>query len=120
MAGTPSGSSREKAANAWKNHFSPLPAQAFEDPNLAFTTYARLAEAVDRQYRGRIDKVHKIWRNFEEFLFEDLKDHEKEFTFLLKRDRSLARRIIDNYIHGLEYRKWFLAADLLKEMPGIK
>lgn len=116
MTGTPSGFSREKSGSAWKNHFSPLPAQAFEDPNLAFTTYARLSEAVDRQYRGRIDKVQKIWRNFEEFLFEDLKDHEKEFAFLLKRDRSLARRIIDNYIHGLEYRKWFLAAELLKEM----
>ena len=36
--------------------------------------------------------------------------------FLLKNNRSLARRIIDNYIHGLEYRKWFLAAELLKEM----
>ncbi len=116
MAGTPGGSSREKAESAWKNHFSPLPAQAFEDPDLAFTTYARLSEAVDRQYRGRIEKVQKIWRNFEEFLFEDLKDHEKEFSFLLQSDRSLARRIIDNYIHGLEYRKWFLAADLLKEM----
>ncbi len=116
MAATPSGSSREKADSAWKNHFAPLPAQAFEDPTLAFTTYARLSEAVDRQYRGRIEKVQKIWRNFEEFLFEDLKDHEKEFSYLLQRDRSLARRIIDNYIHGLDYRKWFLAAELLNEM----
>lgn len=116
MASAPDGFSREKADSAWKNHFAVLPAQAFADPNLAFTTYARLSEAVDREYRGRIEKVQKIWRNFEEFLFEDLKDHEKEFSFLLQRDRSLARRIIDNYIHGLEYRKWFLAADLLNEM----
>jgi dipeptidase len=112
----PSGSSRESAEASWKSHFIPLPAQAFEDPNLAFNTYARLSEAVDRQYRTRIEKVQKVWRNFEEFLFSDLKDHEKEFVFLLKNNRDLARHIIDNYIHGLEYRKWFMAAELLKEM----
>ena len=27
---------------------------------------------VDRQYRGRIEKVQKVWRNFEDFLFADL------------------------------------------------
>lgn len=116
LASTPGGSSRETADGAWKNHFGPVPAQALDDPNLSFTTYARLSEAVDRQYRARIEKVQKIWRNFEEFLFDDLKDHEKEFSFLLQSDRNLARRIIDNYIHGLEYRKWFLAAELLNEM----
>lgn len=116
MASTPGGSSREKSDSAWKNHFTPIPTQAFEDPNLSFTTYSRLSEAVDRQYRAHIDKVQKNWRNFEEFLFDDLKDHEKEFSFLLQSDRGLARRIIDNYIHGLEYRKWFLAQELLKEI----
>jgi hypothetical protein len=45
-----------------------------------------------------------------------VKDHEKEFAFLLENNRTLARRIIENYIHGLEYRKWFMAAELLKEM----
>ena len=64
---------------------------------------------------SRIEKTQKVWRNFEDFLFGDLKDHEKEFIFLLKNNRALARKIIDNYIHGLEYRKWFLAAELLKE-----
>lgn len=116
MAEVPGGSSRENAESAWKNHFLPLPAQALEDTGLAFNAYARLSEAVDRQYRDRIEKVQKVWRNFEEFLFNDLKDHEKEFTFLLKNNRGLARRIIENYIHGLEYRKWFLASELLKEM----
>jgi dipeptidase len=112
----PGGSSRESAEASWKSHFSPLPAQAFEDPSLAFNTYARLSEAVDRQYRTRIEKVQKVWRNFEEFLFSDLKDHEKEFAFLLQNNRGLARRIIDNFMQGLEYRKWFMAAELLKEM----
>ncbi len=116
MGSAPLGSSRERPEPAWKSHFAPLPAQAFDDPGLSFTTYARLSQAVDRRYRERIDKVAKIWRNFEEFLFDDLKSHEKEFAFLLQSDRPLARRIIDNYLHGLEYRKWFLAAELLKEM----
>jgi dipeptidase len=116
MAEIPGGFSRENAESAWKNRFLPLPAQAPEDAGLATHTYARLSEAVDRQYRERIEKVQKVWRNFEEFLFGDLKDHEKEFTFLLQTNRGLARRIIENYIHGLEYRKWFLASELLKEM----
>ena len=70
---------------------------------------------VDRQYKNRIEKTQKVWRNFEDFLFGDVKSHEKEFIFLLKGNKSVARKIIDNYIHGLEYRKWFLAAELLKE-----
>ncbi len=116
MENAPEGASREKADAAWRNHFLPLPAQAFDDPGHSFSAYARLSEAVDRQYRARIEKVQKVWRNFEEFLFDDLKEHEKEFSFLLEGDRPVARRIIENYVHGLEFRKWFLALDLLKEM----
>ena len=116
MAGVPGGASRENPESAWKNHFTPLHGQVLDDVGLSFTTYARLSETVDRQYRSRIEKVQKVWRNFEEFLFGDVKDHEKEFAFLLENNRALARRIIENYIHGLEYRKWFLATELLKEM----
>jgi dipeptidase len=116
MARVPEGASMQNADAAWKSHFSPLPAHALEDASLSFTTYARLSEAVDRQYRGRIEKTQKVWRNFEDFLFGDLEDHEKEFAFLLKNNRSLARNIIDNYLRGLEYRKWFMAMELLKEM----
>ncbi len=115
MARVPDGANRENADAAWKDHFNPLPAQVFEDASLSFNTYARLADAVDRQYRGRIEKTQKVWRNFEDFLFGDLEDHEKEFTYLLKNNRGLARKIIDNYMHGLEYRKWFLASELLRE-----
>ncbi|MBN2345311.1 MAG: C69 family dipeptidase [Candidatus Aminicenantes bacterium] len=116
MATAPHGAGHEDAESAWRDHFAPLPAGVFEDPGLAFTTYAKLSEAVDRQYRQRIAKVQKIWRNHEEFLFKDLKDHEKEFVFLLQNNRALARHIIDNYIHGLEYRKRFLADELLREI----
>jgi hypothetical protein len=44
-----------------------------------------------------------------------VKDHEKEFVYLLKNNKALAQKIIDNYIHGLEYRKWFLTLELLRE-----
>jgi dipeptidase len=115
MAAVPDGFSHESADNALKNHFAPLPAQAYEDSGHAFNTYAKVSDTVDRQYRDRIEKTQKVWRNFEDFLFGDLKDHEKEFVFLLKSNKPLARKIIDNYIQGLEYRKWFLATELLKE-----
>jgi hypothetical protein len=115
MEKVPDGYSRESADNAFNNHFVPLPAQALEDSTHPFNAYARLSETVDRQYKSRIEKTQKVWRNFEDFLFADLKDHEKEFVFLLKNNRPLARKIIDNYIHGLEYRKWFMATELLKE-----
>jgi dipeptidase len=101
--------------NALKNHFSPLPPQALEDPNLAFNTYARLSEMVDKHYKSRIEKTLKLWRNHEDFLFKDVKDHEKEFVYLLKTNKVVAKKIIDNYIHNLEYRKWFLALELLRE-----
>jgi dipeptidase len=115
MERTPEGASRESADNAWRSHFSPLPPQVFDDAGLSFNTYAKLSEAVDRQYRDRIEKVQKVWRNFEEFLFDDLRGREKEFSFLLKGNRGLARHIIDNYVRSLEYRKWFMAAELLRK-----
>ena len=111
----PDGYGLDTSGNALKNHFTPVPPQALEDPNLAFTTYARLSEMVDRQYRARIEKTLKLWRNYEDFLFKDVKDHETEFTYLLKTNKALAQKIIDTYINNLEYRKWFLALDLLRE-----
>lgn len=111
----PDGYSLDNIENALKNHFSPLPAQALGDPNLAFNIYARLSEIVDKQYKTRIEKTLKLWRNHEDDLFKDVKDHEKEFVYLLKANKALAQKIIDNYIHNLEYRKWFLALELLSE-----
>jgi dipeptidase len=115
MGAAPDGYSRENTDTALKNHFSPVPAQVYEDAGLAFNTYARLSEMVDKQYKTRIEKTLKLWRNHEDFLFKDLKDHEKEFIYLLKNNKPLAQKIITNYIHSLEYRKWFLTLELLRE-----
>ena len=85
-------------------------------PSLSFNTYARLSDVVDRQYRDRIEKTQKVWRNFEDFLFGDLEGpRERNSPICLKNNQALARKIIDNYMHGLEYRKWFLASELLRE-----
>jgi dipeptidase len=111
----PDGYCLDSTGNALKNHFSPLPVQTLEDPNLAFNTYARLSEMVDKQYKTRIEKTLKLWRNHEDFLFKDVKDHEKEFVYLLKTNKAVAQKIIDNYMQSLEYRKWFLALELLRE-----
>jgi dipeptidase len=115
MDAAPDGYSRENADTALKNHFSPVQVQVYEDAGLAFNTYARLSEMVDKQYKTRIEKTLKLWRNHEDFLFKDLKDHEKEFVYLLKTNKPLAQKIITNYIHSLEYRKWFLTLELLRE-----
>ncbi|MEI6613848.1 MAG: C69 family dipeptidase [Chrysiogenales bacterium] len=115
MNAVPAGYSRENTETALKNHFVPVPVQVFEDAGLAFNTYARLSEMVDKQYKNRIEKTLKLWRNHEDFIFKDLKDHEKEFVYLLKTNKALAQKIIDNYIHSLEYRKWFLTLELLRE-----
>ncbi len=111
----PDGYSLENSVNALKNHFTPLADPVFEDANLAFNSFARLSEMVDKQYKARIDKTLKLWRNHEDWLFKDLKDHEKEFIYLLKNNKNVAQKIIDNYIQSIEYRKWFLALELLKE-----
>jgi dipeptidase len=111
----PEGYCLDDADGALKNHFSPLAVQALEDSNLAFNTYARLSTMVDKQYKIRIEKTLKLWRNHEDFLFNDVKDHEKEFVYLLKANKTVAQKIIDNYIQSLEYQKWFLALELLRE-----
>ncbi|HSQ36058.1 MAG TPA: C69 family dipeptidase, partial [Candidatus Binatia bacterium] len=111
----PDGYSLSGSASALKDHFTPLADPVFEDPNLAFNTFARLSEMVDKQYKARIEKTLKLWRNHEDWLFKNLKDHENEFIHLLKNNKNVARKIIDNYTHSLEYRRWFLALELLRE-----
>ena len=45
-----------------------------------------------------------------------LKKLEKEFNYLLERDKPVALKIITNYVRKWEYRKWFLASELIREM----
>ena len=110
----PSGYNRGSAEESLKNHFSPAGTRP-DNPDEAFWSYAKLSELVDRQYNKRIEKAQKVWKNFENFAAKDLKNREKEFDFLLMSNRPLALKIITNYLHNLEYRRWFLASELVKE-----
>lgn len=106
---------RGNAENALRNHFAANAGQLGDNHDEAFWSYAKLSEVVDRLYRNRIDKVQKVWRNYENFAFKDLRNREKEFVYLLETNKTVAMKIITNYVHNLEYRKWFLTSELLNE-----
>ena len=112
---TPENYYRGSAETALRNHFNPGSWQLGDNHDEAFWNFAKLSELVDRLYRNRIEKVQKVWRNFENFAFKDLKNREKEFAYLLETNKTVAMKIITNYIHNLEYRRWFLAMELLNE-----
>jgi dipeptidase len=82
----------------------------------AYGYFAKLSDLVDRDYRSRIKGVRKEWRNFENYALKRLKKMEKEFKHLAKINSRIALKIITNFIHTLEYRKWFLAADLIQRL----
>jgi hypothetical protein len=44
-----------------------------------------------------------------------MKNREKEFEYLVKTDARVARQVITAYVHSLEFRRWFLTAELLRE-----
>jgi dipeptidase len=106
---------RGNAETALRSHFNPGSWQLGDNHDEAFWNFAKLSELVDRLYRNRIEKVQKVWRNFENFAFKDLKNREKEFSYLLETNKTVAMKIITNYVHNLEYRRWFLAMELLNE-----
>ncbi len=115
IGAAPDGYGRETAESALKNQFNPAAMHLGSDTDEPFFTFAKLSEQVDRQYRERIAKAQKVWKNFENYTQKDLRSKEKEFDYLLGVHRAAALEIISNYVQGLEYRKWFLAAGLLKE-----
>jgi dipeptidase len=82
----------------------------------AYCRYARLSELVDKAYRSRIKAVRKEWKNFENYTAKQLKKMEKEFKYLLETDKHIAGKIITNFIYKLEYRKWFLASELIRQL----
>ena len=82
----------------------------------AYCFYARLSELVDSSYRSRIRTARKEWRNFENYTAKQIKKMEKEFKYLLETDRSIAQKIISNFIYKWEYRKWFLASELIRQI----
>ena len=89
-------------------------------PDYAYWHYAKLSALVDQDYKSRIKPVIKEWENFEDYTIKSLKKTEKEFDYLLKTDKYIAGKIITNYIHHLDYRKWFLTVQLIRAISTPK
>ncbi len=88
---------------------------AEKKPEKAFYTFSKLSDLVDTDYKNRIKKIRKQWRSFEKYAIKQIKKKRKEFTYILKQNKLIAKKIISNFIHNLEYKKWFLATELIKE-----
>ena len=111
----PSGYSRLPAATALKQHFNPPPGYFKPEANFAFFAFDELSELVDRNYRERIRAVRKEWNNYENYVLKNLQKKEREFLYLAKRHRAITINLITNYVSNLEYRKWFLATELIRQ-----
>jgi dipeptidase len=109
----PPGYTRGDSASALTKHF--LDRKEEHNPNYAFWTFAKLSQLVDQDYRERIRHIRKEWRNLENYINKNIKKKEKEFIYLSKRDKIVARKLITNYIHQLELRRWFMASEWVRE-----
>ncbi len=101
---------------ALKDHFTKSASYLNRNTDYAFWAYARLSERVDLDYRQRIRFTQKEWKNFENFLLKSREKKEKEFLYLLEKDKNIALKIITNYVHQIEYRKWFITSELLERI----
>lgn len=114
----PAGYTQDSTEAALKTHFK-KPAGFFTPgPDFAYGCYARLADLVDRQYKTRIKVVQKEWKNFENDLFKNQRKNDKNFLYLLQKNKGIALKMITNSIHEIEYRKWFLTCDLLSRLQS--
>lgn len=95
----------------------PNPISSTPDLRFAYWVYAKLSRLVDLDYRDRIKNTRKEWRNFEAYAFKQCKKREKEFNYFLKKNKFVAIKLITNFVHYMEYRKWYLASELIE---GIK
>lgn len=109
----PSGYTRGSSETALATHFE-KPDSFFKfDPDYSFWNFAKLSELVDRDYKNRIRFTRKEWKNFEDYLLKSQKKKEKEFLYLLEKKKKIAVNFITNYVHQVEYRKWFLTTELI-------
>ena len=101
---------------ALQDHFN-WPKSFFNfDLDYAFWNYAKLSDLVDQAYKDRIRYTRKEWKNLENFLLKSRKKKEKEFLYLLEKKKNIAINFITNYVHQLEYRKWFLTTELIERI----
>jgi len=106
------------AAKALTDHFTPRNKPKKQDFAFAFRVYAHLSELVDQDYRPRIRRVRREWKNYEEYVTKNLRKKEKEFVYIHRIDPALAKRMITNYLRRLEYLRWFQALELIRNFQG--
>jgi dipeptidase len=115
----PEGYNAGNSGTALTTHFNQADKSLKSNIKNAYQCFAKLSETVNVDYKNRIKPVKKEWKNLESYATKRLKKMEKEFTYLLEVDRYIARNIITNDIHRLEYRKWFLAVELLRKLEKM-
>jgi dipeptidase len=86
------------------------------NPYYAYWAFQKLTLLVEKNYKNHIKIARKEWRNFENYALKRQKKMEKEFTYFLKKNKYVALKLITNYVHSLEYRKWFHASDLIERL----
>jgi dipeptidase len=116
LLSSPLGYTRKDSQDELKTHFLKPKNYFVHNSKYAFFSYAKLSQLVDLNYRVRIKTIKKEWKNYELYVRKNLKKKEKEFMYLIKRNKNIAQKMITNYIHNLEYRKWFLSTQLMKDI----
>jgi dipeptidase len=112
----PEGCTYGNSETALLSHFTPPDTLFTFNTRYAYWSYARLSQLVEQSYRARFKITRKEWRNFENYVLKMRRKMEKEFNYLMKINKHITIKLITNYVHKLEYRKWFKAAELISEM----
>ena len=116
----PEGYTHGSSDTALQSHFN-QPEDFFKfNAEYAYWNFAKLSDLVDANYKSNIKIVRKEWENFENYAAKRLKKMEKEFVYLLEKNKNVAVKMITNFIHKLEYRKWFLASELINQLGKKK
>lgn len=116
ISATPDGYTRGNPATALEDHFKQPEEAYIFNPGLAYWYYSRLSEIVDRDYKTRVRQTRRQWKTYEDYMSSRIRKMEKEFQYQLKINPAVAKRIITNYIHQFEYRRWFMTADLIRNI----
>ncbi|MEN8154186.1 MAG: C69 family dipeptidase [Acidobacteriota bacterium] len=113
---TPNNYTRGKSFSAHLSHFKKDDSYYKMSRKYPFWNYAKLSDKVDKDYKKNIKRVKKSWKNFENFLLKNIRKREKEFKYILGKDKILGRSLITNYVHLMEYRRWMNSIDLLNSI----
>ncbi|MGE5340748.1 MAG: C69 family dipeptidase [Candidatus Omnitrophota bacterium] len=116
----PHGYTFGNSETALKNHFKYPKAVFAFNMEYAFWYYLKLTQEIDRSYRTRIKVARKEWENFEDYAVKMQRKMEKEFDYMVKTNKHVALKHITNYVEKLEYRKWFLATELVSKTSSKK